>query len=111
MIDIWLNLKEVNEDIALYETIILDAMSVEGVQSLRTTDGFNIISVTTMHPNITNREAAYVWLKELGAYEDMATINTNTFKAFIKNKMEMGEAIPDDCIEIYYKNSLTMRRG
>lgn len=104
-------LKQLEEELDTLEKEIIDVMEVEGISSLRTSDGYQVVSVTNMYPNIADRAAAYEWLKNIGAYEDMATINTNTFKSFIKNRLEMGEEVPEDCINIYYKNTLSLRRG
>ena len=102
-------LSTVKAELADVEKEAIEIMELDELKSVALDDGSRITRVDKKYPSITDRPAAYDWLKEMGVYEDMATINTNTFKAFINRRLEDGEPIPS-CVHLEYISSLQLRR-
>jgi hypothetical protein len=93
------------------EAELIEAMETYDMKSIRTTDGVLVTSVATAYPRIIAEQKgeAYQWLKERGYYDDLATINGNTIKGWLKARLEAGEEVPPGT-EMFIKNSISVRR-
>jgi len=105
-------LKELQSEVASLEYEIIQEMEGLNLLSLRTDDGVLFTTIVKSYPSLKaeDREIAYNWLKERGLFDALATINPNTLRGFINERLEAGEELPPG-VELYMKTTLSMRKG
>lgn len=103
-------LKTLNAEKDNLEEKIIDEMEMEDLSSIRMSDGSQVIRSVKFYPSMQDRDAVFAWFKKEGLWDDMATINTRTFQAFVKERVEAGEPEPDGT-HIEYINKLSLRRS
>lgn len=105
-------LKGINAEIEVIQSRILDRWVDDGVDSMRV-DGKTVSLRRQVWARVLDRERITDALREAGL-DSMLTPNTNTLSAWLREKEEAGEPLPqglEGIVGTFEKFSLSVRNG
>lgn len=87
-------------------------MDANGELSFKTNDG-TFYQSTDFYAQITDKDEVFSWLKRKRVFNQLAKtdINTNTLKAWIKERMATGKPVPIEGVNCYYETSVRFKKG
>lgn len=104
--------KKVTEELERVEIALIETLNAEGLDNFRGSLG--TISVThkasaKLPRTKEDREAFFSYLKELGLYDDMVSVNSNTLVSFYNSKMEEAKQMGNVDFKIPGINEVKIR--
>lgn len=102
------SLKGINEALKPVEQAILTGMDDMELKSIKATTGITVTVVESSFPRIADKTKVMPWMAQHG-FEDLFTINAQTFRGFFNERMKNGEAVPDEGIEHFVKTTLSLK--
>jgi hypothetical protein len=101
-------LADVNARTEALRQFLVERAEVEGLSSLRLTNGRGIVIVSEPYPNVVDKEAFRQWCLAQG-FESQMTLHPSTAKAVVKERLLHGEPEPPG-VEIYSKDVIRLDR-
>jgi len=88
--------KEAEKTFQIAQQELITLLEKHGKTEYQTPEGkFKISAIERW--KITNKDDAVTWLKDIGKFDDLASVNANTFSAFVKDlvhkKREEGDFV------------------
>lgn len=100
-------LKEINQDLDVYERTIDDTLETQNLESV-VANGYRWTRSPEPYPSVTDKQAVREWALE--AMPDALTVQPQTLKAVAKSRLENGEAPPPG-VGVWLKNAISRRRA
>lgn len=104
--------KLTNEKLKDVSEKLVRIMDAQEEVSFKTKDGL-FYQFTDLYAQIIDKEKVYNWLKKKRIFNQLVSVevNTNTLKAWIKERMKEKKPIPTEGINCYYETTVRLKRG
>jgi len=104
--------KIVNSKIKEISIKLVNIMDANGELSFKTKDGL-FYQFTDLYTQIIDKEKVFDWLKNRKVFGKLARldINTNTLKAWIKERIKDKKPYPTEGINCYYETTVRVKKG
>lgn len=104
------DLEKIEDELYTLNTAVTEFFESHRIQNMTIEGIGNFYLNRTLYPQIEDAEKCHAWLKERGDFDSLLSFNTNKFKSYYKQKMEMGEELPEGVTQ-FFKVEVRVRKA
>lgn len=105
-----ISLEQIEAELAVLNNEVTDFFEAHRIQNITIKDIGNFYLNRSLFPQIEDPVKCHQWLKEKGDFESLLSFNTNKFKSYYKEKMELGEELPEGVTQ-FFKVEVRVRKA
>jgi hypothetical protein len=102
-------LKAINLQLEARNTVLVERLENEGMQSLKLSSGENFYLSDEPYAQMKDKVRFNDWLLE-NDMDELRTIHWQTLNGLVKERLEVGEQIPEG-VDVFMRTKVVMRRG